>query len=233
MTTSAPHLIIAAGGTGRAHVPRAGAGRGDGAPGLAGDAVDRCAGRAVCRRLPPYRRRAAGGLGHLRAGRGAGQGAGAVPRARRCRQRDAAHAARTARRGGGLRRLPGDPGDGGGLADARAARDPRTERRAGPGEPAFRAAGRCGGLRDMAHDPALGRGRRPHRQPGPRRDPVARGRALHAARRLADEPSGLRRQPGRAGAVRRGARRRRASARGAARPTCAWRSRRGPRISTA
>jgi UDP-N-acetylglucosamine--N-acetylmuramyl-(pentapeptide) pyrophosphoryl-undecaprenol N-acetylglucosamine transferase len=62
---------------------------------------------------------------------------------------------------------------------------------------------------------------------------VARRRALHAARRLADEPSGLRRQPGRAGAVRCRARRRRASAARSCATTCAWRSRPGPRISTA
>jgi hypothetical protein len=42
----------------------------------------------------------------------------------RHRQRDPADAGRTARRGRGLRRLPGDPGDGRGLADAASARDP-------------------------------------------------------------------------------------------------------------
>jgi UDP-N-acetylglucosamine--N-acetylmuramyl-(pentapeptide) pyrophosphoryl-undecaprenol N-acetylglucosamine transferase len=82
-------------------------------------------------------------------------------------------------------------------------------------------------------DPALRRLWRPHRQPGARRDPGARGRALHDARRLADEPSGLRRQPGRAGAVRRGARGGRAVAARICGPTCAWRSRRGPKTSTA
>jgi UDP-N-acetylglucosamine--N-acetylmuramyl-(pentapeptide) pyrophosphoryl-undecaprenol N-acetylglucosamine transferase len=40
--------------------------------------------------------------------------------------------------GGGLRRLSGDPGAGGGVADAAAAHDPRAERRAGAGEPPVR-----------------------------------------------------------------------------------------------
>jgi cell division protein FtsW len=135
----------------RAHVPRPGAGRGDGAQGLAGDAVDRCARRAVYRRLSPYGRRAAGGLGHLRAGRRC------WPR-RWCRSASLAgiasatvtDAARPARGGRGLRRLSRDPGAGRGLADA-PPRDPRTERRAGPGEPPLRAPRRRGGLRHMAH----------------------------------------------------------------------------------
>jgi hypothetical protein len=37
----------------RAHVPRPGAGRGDAGARLAGEAVDRCARRALCRRLSP------------------------------------------------------------------------------------------------------------------------------------------------------------------------------------
>jgi UDP-N-acetylglucosamine--N-acetylmuramyl-(pentapeptide) pyrophosphoryl-undecaprenol N-acetylglucosamine transferase len=54
----------------------------------------------------------------------------------------------------------------------------------------------------MAHEPALGRGGHAHTGNPVRAAIRARRRALHAAGRLADEPSGLRRQPGRAAAVR-------------------------------
>ena len=134
---------------------------------------------------------------------------------------------------GGLRRLSRDPGHGGGMAHAAAACDPRTERRSGPGEPGVRAPRRCGRLWDLADRASLGRGGHPHRQPGACRDPRARRRPLHAARRLADEPSGLRRQSGRAHPVGRGPRSGGASARGGCATGCAWPSRRGPRISTA
>jgi UDP-N-acetylglucosamine--N-acetylmuramyl-(pentapeptide) pyrophosphoryl-undecaprenol N-acetylglucosamine transferase len=84
-----------------------------------------------------------------------------------------------------------------------APRDPRTERRAGPGEPAFaprvdRVA--CG---VWPTEPAAWGVPVMHTGNPVRAAILSRGRrALHPARRLADEPSGVRRQPGRAAPVR-------------------------------
>ncbi len=83
----------------------------------------------------PRRCRSTHGLGHLRPRRPAGPRRGAVPHRRRLGRGAVADVARPAGRGGGLRRLSLDPGDGGGGDAAPAAHDPRAERRARPRQP--------------------------------------------------------------------------------------------------
>jgi cell division protein FtsW len=188
---------------------------------LAGDAVDRCARRALYRRLPPYGR--ACGRWPRRPSRGAAR----WPR-RWCRSASSpaslsatvAHAARPALGGRGLRRLSRDPGAGCGLAHAT---PPRMIHEQNGVLGRVNRSSRAASMRwpaALAHRAALGRDGRAYRQPGARRGAGAGRRALHAAGRLADEPSGLRRQPGRAHPVGRRARRHRASAqRRSARPS--------------
>jgi cell division protein FtsW len=213
----------------RAHVPRPGAGRGDAAARLAGDAVRPMrAARAMPGAFPiqvPVRQvasatfarggRLAKALVPFRIAAGIASTAHAM-----YRDRPAWWWASAA--------IPAIPA----LAAAwlKPPHDPRTERRAGSGEPAFRARVDRGGLRHWPTSLPSGGGQCPYRQSGARRDPRAGRRALHAAGRLADEPSGLRRQPGRAALSDR------VPAAVAQLPEdlrtgCAWPSRPGPRIS--
>jgi UDP-N-acetylglucosamine--N-acetylmuramyl-(pentapeptide) pyrophosphoryl-undecaprenol N-acetylglucosamine transferase len=207
MTTSAPHLIIAAGGTGGHMFPAQALAEAMLRKGWRVTLSDGRARGAVYWRLSPYGRRAPSGVGHLFARRWA------LPR-RWCRsaflqvsRRRDTDAARTARRRRGLRRLPRDPGAGRGMADAQATRMIHEQNGVlGRVNRVFAPPRGRGGLRHLADRAARGRrAASAHRQPGPRRDPVAGGCALHPARRLPDEPSGIRRQPGRAHPVGRGA----------------------------
>jgi hypothetical protein len=111
----------------------------------------------------------------------------------------------TGPRGGGLRRLPSDPGDGRGMACAQARAI--HEQNGVPGRVNRHFAPRVdrGGLRGLAHEPAGRHQCRAYRQSGARGDP-APGPARPIPRRATGRwPSGVRRQPGRAALCRPGA----------------------------
>ena len=236
MTTSAPHLIIAAGGTGGAHVPR---GRrwprrwcaGGWRVTLSTDAR----GARYTGGFPHTVRRSAGGFGHFRARWGPCEGAGAVPNPRRHRQCHGADAGpkKTVGRGG-LRRLSRDPGHGGGMASTRpAACDPRTERRSGPGEPGVRAPRRCGRLWDLAR-PSFPSGVAGIHTGNPVRAAILARRRRPPTCRPADWPMSLLvfgGSQGRAHPVGRGPRSGGASARGGCATGCAWPQQARPRGS--